>query len=176
MAQLGVLWVHDVDDNGDYFQFDGTTNGNWAKVQSVVLDSGTTYTVNLADNYEIGANAESNTFLFDFVAFNGDESYQILTGTTSPALSASEFTIEFALYKGLTGTQFPTISGDNTTTGVVEDLTAFSNTLDNGFITYVLKHIKANGEVVRTVKKQSFTKSKDRCRWCTWCWWSWCNL
>ena len=161
LAQLGVLWVHDVDDNGDYFQFDGTTNGNWAKVQSVVLDSGTTYTVNLADNYEIGANAESNIFLFDFVAFNGDESYQILTGTTSPALSASEFTIEFALYKGLTGTQFPTISGDNTTTGVVEDLTAFSNTLDNGFITYVLKHIKANGEVVRTVKKQSFTKSKE---------------
>ena len=161
LAQLGVLWVYDYDSHGDYFTFDGSTQSDWGKVQSVTYVSGTTYKVTLASNHEMYANSEQNAFNFQFAAYNGDSSYQILTGVTSPVLSASEFTIEFALYKGFTGSQFPTISGDNTATGVVEDLTAFSNTLDNGFITYVLKHIKANGEVVRTVKKQSFTKSKE---------------
>ena len=162
LAQLGVLWVYDYDSHGDYFTFNGTptTQSDSAKVQSVTYVSGTTYKVTLASNYEMSGPSEENAFNFQFAAYDTDSAYQILTGALTTTLASSEFTIEFALYKGFTGAQFPSISGDNTKTGIVGDLTAFSNTIDNGFIAYVLKHIKANGEVVRTVKKQSFSKSK----------------
>ena len=160
LAQLGVLWVYDYDSHGDYFEFDGSTQSDSAKVQSVTYVSGTTYKVTLASNHNMSGPSEGGAFNFQFGAYWKDSEHQILTGALTTALASSEFTIEFALYKGFTGAQFPTISGDNTTTGVVEDLTAFSNTIDNGFIAYVLKHIKANGEVVRTVKKQSLSKSK----------------
>ena len=160
LAQLGVLWVYDYDSHGDYFTFNGSTQSDSAKVQSVTYVSGTTYKVTLASNYEMSGPSEENAFNFQFAAYDTDSAYQILTGALTTTLASSEFTIEFALYKGFTGAQFPSISGDNTKTGIVGDLTAFSNTIDNGFIAYVLKHIKANGEVVRTVKKQSFSKSK----------------
>ena len=161
LAELGVLWVRDADVNGNYFtHLADSSYGNYAKVKSITNTSGTTWYVQLAPSHEIGPYSEDQSFLFEFCAYDGDDNRHILTGALTSALTNSEFTIEFATYKGFTGTQFPTISGDNTTTGVVNDLTAFSNTLDNGFIAYVLKHIKANGDVIRTVKKQSFTKTK----------------
>ena len=62
-------------------------------------------------------------------AWTSSEHMDIVTGKTykiggtdvlsTTTLASSEFTIEFALYKGFTGAQFPSISGDNTKTGIV---------------------------------------------------------
>jgi hypothetical protein len=161
LAELGVLWVRDADANGNYFtHVAGSTYGDYAKVKSITNTSGTNWYVELAPSHEMGPYSEDQSFLFQFCAYDGDNNKQILTGALTSALTNSEFTIEFAAYKGFLGSQFPSLDGDGSTTGVVNDLTAFSNTLDNGFIAYVLKHIKANGDVIRTVKKQSFTKTK----------------
>ena len=161
LAELGVLWVRDADANGNYFtHVAGSSYGDYAKVKSITNTSGTNWYVELAPSHEMGPYSEDQSFLFQFCAYDGDNNKQILTGALTSALTNSEFTIEFAAYKGFLGSQFPSLDGDGSTTGVVNDLTAFSNTLDNGFIAYVLKHIKANGDVIRTVKKQSFSKTK----------------
>jgi hypothetical protein len=160
LAELGILWIHDVDEDGG-FQSEGVpvqSGFDFAKVIAITNTSGTNWEITLSSEYEISGQGASG-ILFDFCAFDGDTSYQIRTSNPS-ALNNSEFTIEASLFKGFSGGQFPTIGGGGTTTGVVNDLTAFSNTLDNGFIAHVLKHIKANGDVIRTVKKQSFSKTK----------------
>ena len=157
LAELGILWVHDVDDNGS-FQDEGvnvSSGYDYAKVKSITNTSGTNWEIALSSEYEIsGQGAAGSTF--DFGAFDGNDSYNIRTSNPS-TLNDSEFTIEASLYKGFTGGQFPTIGGGGTTTGTIGNLTNFSTT--NGFINHVLKHKKSNGDIVRIVKKQSFTKS-----------------
>ena len=157
LAELGILWVHDVNVDGG-FQSEGVdvqSGFDYAKVKAINNTSGTNWEVVLSDEYEISGQGASG-ILFDFCAFDGDSDYQIRTSNPS-ALNNSEFTIEASLYKGFTGGQFPTIGGGGTTTGTIGNLTNFSTA--NGFINHVLKHKKANGDIVRLVKKQSFTRA-----------------
>jgi len=159
LADAGLLWVYDV--NSETSFYNGTSEVRSAKIAGLTNTSGTTWRVDFADGYEISSTADANAFIqFDFEAFDGNTNFQILSGSGN-TLSNSEFTIEAATYKGFTGAQFPTLGGDGTTIGVVSDLTNFSSALNNGFINYVLKHKKANGDIVRVVKKQSFTKAVE---------------
>ena len=157
LAELGILWVHDANEDGG-FQSEGVnvqSGFDFAKVKAINNTGGSNWEVVLSAEYEISGQGQSG-ILFDFCAFDGDTSYQIRTSNPS-ALNNSEFTIEASLFKGFSGGQFPTIGGGGTTTGTIGNLTNFSTA--NGFINHVLKHKKANGDIVRLVKKQSFTRA-----------------
>ena len=158
LADLGLLWIRDVNDDASFN--DGSGNTVFAKVNGLTNTSGTTWQIDL-DGYTISSVNNGSGIQIDFCAYDGDTNYQILSGSGN-TLGNSEFTIEGATWKGWgSNTQFPSISGDGTTTGVVSDLTNFSSGLDSGFINYLIKHKKANGDIVRTVKKQSFTKASQ---------------
>ena len=158
LADLGLLWVRDINDDSSFN--DGSGNTIFAKVSGLTNPTGTTWLIDL-DGYTISSVNTGTPIQIDFCAYDGDTNYQILSGSGN-TLGNSEFTIEGATWKGWgSNTQFPSISGDGTTTGVVSDLTNFSSGLDSGFINYLIKHKKANGDIVRTVKKQSFTKASQ---------------
>ena len=153
LADLGILWLRNSDGETPFNTIDQS-----AKVQSMENTSGTTWRITFTSDYTFNSDLDGGESLFDFQAFESNSTFQIISGSGN-LLSTSEFTVEAITYKGFTGANFPSLGGDGTTIGVVNDLTNFSSALSTGFINYVIKVNTSLSNVVRYVKKQSFTKA-----------------